>query len=148
MKNSGMQNGFNLVELMVVVAIVGIIAAFAYPSYLEQVNGTRRADCSGALVGLGNAMERHYSVNGSYLGAAAGGADTGAPAIYSATCPVDGGDATYNVSIQAATASTYNLQAVPTGPQTGDKCGTLSLTNTGVKGVVSASAGITWQQCW
>lgn len=148
MKSRTQQHGFNLVELMVVVAIVGIIAAIAYPSYLEQIRTTKRADCSGALVSLGNAMERHYSVNGSYLGAAAAGANTGAPAIFSASCPVDGGAATYNLTIQAATASTYNLNAAPTGAQTGDKCGTLTFSNTGVKGVASAGAGITWQACW
>ena len=142
------QRGINLIELMVVVGIIGIIAAIAYPSYLEQMQSSRRADCSGALVSLGGAMERHYSVNGSYLGAADGGANTGTPAIYAASCPVDGGDATYNLSIQAATASTYTLNAVPTGAQTGDKCGTFSLSNIGVKGVVDAKSGMTWQRCW
>ncbi len=148
MRSNNKQRGVNLIELMIVIAIIGIIAAFAYPSYLEQMRDTRRADCSGALVSLGNAMERHYSVNGSYLAAAAAGADTGAPAIFPAACPVDGGTATYNITIQAATASTYALNAAPTGAQTGDKCGTLSFTNTGVKGVVGANAGITWQTCW
>jgi type IV pilus assembly protein PilE len=148
MRSNTKQSGFNLVELMIVVAIVGIIAAFAYPSYLEQIRKTRRADCSGALVSLGNAMERHYSVNGSYLAAAAAGANTGAPAIYATSCPVDGGNATYNITIQAAAASTYMLNAAPTGPQTGDKCGTLSFSNTGVKGVTGADTGITWENCW
>ncbi len=142
------QHGFTLLELMIVVAIVGIIAAIAYPSYQRQLQDTRRADCSGALVGLGNAMERFYSVNGSYLGAAAGGANTGAPAVFSTSCPIDGNTATYNITIQAATTSTYTLNAAPTGVQTDDKCGTLSYSNTGVKGVVGADAGVTWQGCW
>ena len=41
--------GFTLIELMIVVAIVGIVAAIAYPSYQEQVAKSRRGDCSGAL---------------------------------------------------------------------------------------------------
>ena len=106
--------GITLIELMIVVAIIAIIAAVAYPSYLEQVRKSRRSDCSGALASLGSAMERHFTVNSSYLGAAAGGANTGAPAIFATSCPVDGGEATYNLTIQAATATTYTLQAAPT----------------------------------
>ena len=142
------QSGFNLVELMVVVAIVGIIAAFAYPSYLDSVRDTRRADCTGAMTSLGSAMERFYSVNGTYLGAATGGANTGAPGIFSTTCPVDGNNPNYYLTIQAATASTYTLRAAPLGDQQNDGCGTLSLTNTGLKGVVGADSGVTWQNCW
>ena len=93
-------------------------------------------------------MERFYSVNGSYLGAAAGGANTGAPAVFSTSCPIDGNTATYNITIQVATTSTYMLNAAPTGVQTDDQCGTLSYSNTGVKGVVGADAGVTWQDCW
>ena len=142
------QQGVTLLELMIVVAIVAIIAAVAYPNYTESVRKTRRADCAGALTALSNAMERHYSITGSYLGAATGGADTGAPGVFSTACPVDGGDATYNLTISAATASTYTLQAAPTGGQTGDSCGTLTITNTGVKGVSGAAAGYDWQRCW
>ena len=61
------QVGFSLMELMIVVAIVGILAAFAYPSYLEQMRQTRRADCSGALASLGSAMERFFTRHGVSL---------------------------------------------------------------------------------
>ncbi len=142
------QNGFNLIELMIVVAIVGIIAAIAYPSYQEQIRKSRRAECSGAVTSLSSTMEQYFTVNNTYLGAADSGSNTGAPAIYVTTCPVDGDVATYNLTISAATASTYTLQAAPTGVQTYDKCGTLTLTNTGLKGVASASTGVTWQDCW
>ena len=142
------ERGLSLIELLIVVAIIAIIAAVAYPSYLEQVRKTRRSDCSGALASLGGAMERHFTMNSSYLGAAAGGANTGAPGVFATSCPVDGGEATYNLTIQAATATTYTLQAAPTGPQAGDKCGSFTLTNTGLKGVTGAATGITWEQCW
>lgn len=142
------QGGFNLIELMIAVAIVGLIAAFAYPSYLEQIRKTRRADCAGAVTSLGSAMERFFTVNSTYRGAGAGGGDTGAPTIFQASCPVDGGTPTYNLTIQAATASTFSVQAAPVGDQLQDKCGTLTLTNTGLKGVTGASAGVTWQDCW
>ena len=142
------QRGVNLIELMIVVVVIGIIASIAYPAYTEQVRQSRRADCAGGLVSLGSAMERHFSVNSSYLGAAAAGANTGAPAVFPTTCPVDGGTATYNLTIQAATASTYSIRAVPIGAQAGDKCGTLTFSNTGLKGVTGQDAGINWQDCW
>jgi type IV pilus assembly protein PilE len=142
------QRGITLLELMIVVAIIAIIAAVGYPSYLESVRKTRRADCAGVLTALANAMERHYSITGSYLGAATGGGNTGAPAVFDTACPIDGGEATYNLTISAATASTYTLQAAPTGGHANDSCGTLTLTNTGVKGVADAASGYDWQKCW
>ena len=137
-----------LIELMIVVVVIGILASIAYPSYRDNVTDAHRSECVGAMSALANAMERYYSVNGSYLGAAAGGANTGAPAIFGATCPADGGNATYNLTIAAATASTYRLRATPTTGQSEDECGSLTLTSTGVKGVVDADSGVTWQACW
>ncbi|MDH5621485.1 MAG: prepilin-type N-terminal cleavage/methylation domain-containing protein [Gammaproteobacteria bacterium] len=142
------QRGFSLMELLIVVAIIGIIATIAYPSYQESVRKSRRAECAGALAGLGNAMERFFTVNSTYLGAGAGGANTGAPAIFAVACPTDGGTPTYNITISAATGSTYALQAAPIGPQAADKCGSLTLSNTGLKGITGQSAGVTWDDCW
>lgn len=136
--------GFTLIELMIVVAIVAILAAVAYPSYMEQVRKTRRADCAAELVGLGNAMERYFTENGTYVGASVG---NNAGDIYPAQCPIDGGNAYYTFGIPVQTASTFTIQAAPTagGPQAGDKCGTLTYTNTGVK---SNSAGLGLEECW
>jgi len=140
------QKAFTLIELMVTVAIVGILASIAYPNYQDSVRKSRRADAKGVLLGLANAMERYFTVNNKYTGAAAGGADTGAPTIFSATSPVDGGTAYYNLTISAATASTYTLNAAPTGAQVNDKCGTLTLTHTGVKSFTGT--GVTAADCW
>jgi len=142
------QRGYNLIELMIVVAIVAIIAAIAYPSYTEQLRKSRRAECAGGLTSLASAMERYYTVNNTYLGAADGGNPTGDPAVFTETCPVDGGTATYNLTISAATASTFTVQAAPTGAQLKDKCGTLTLNNRGLKGISGAAAGLTPQDCW
>lgn len=134
--------GFTLIELMIVVAIIGILAAIAYPSYTEQVRKTRRADCAAELVGLGNAMERFFTENGTYVGASVGGNPGD---IYPAQCPIDGGTAYYTLGIANQTASVFTIQAAPTGPQAADKCGTLTYTNTGVKG---NSAGLGLEECW
>lgn len=135
--------GFTLVELMVVVIIVGILTAIAYPSYIEQVRASRRADCEGALTGLANAMERYFTVNNTYVGAA-----VGAGGIFPNQCPIDGNTAFYNIRIATATATGFNLQAARAGAQAADKCGTLTLDSTGQKGVTGADTGITWQDCW
>lgn len=130
--------GFSLIELMVVVAVVGILASIAYPSYMEYVRKSRRAECTAVLVGVANAMERRYSISNSYLG--------GWPAGEPTQCPRDGGDPFYNVGFATdPTATAFTLQAVPTGSQSSDKCGTLTLDNTGQKGMKD---GLTAKECW
>lgn len=134
--------GFTLIELMIVVAIIGILASIAYPSYQESIRKSRRADAKGALLGFANAMERHYTETNSYCDAggtgganSCGGAtnDTGSPSIFSIKSPIDGNDKYYDLTIQAANANTYTLRATPAGGQASDSCGNLEITHTGVK---------------
>lgn len=141
MKNNSHINGFSLIELMITVAIVGILASIAYPSYQSSITKSRRADAKGALLGFSNAMERLFTETGEYKKAAEAAADTGLPTIFAQQSPVDGSEAFYILTIHAATANSYTLRATPTGVQTGDDCGNLELTNAGVK-----TAGETW--CW
>ena len=75
--------GFTLLELVIVVAAIAIIAAIALPSYQSAVNAGRRADGTTALLDLANRMQRYYSENNAFTGAAIGG--TGFPAT--ATSP-------------------------------------------------------------
>lgn len=127
----GARHGFTLIELMIVVAVIAILAVIAYPTYQDHMRKTRRADAQGALTALSGAMERWYTENNTYQGAAAGGADTGAPTVYATQVPVDGGTAFYNLTIQAAAATTYTVRATPAGPQAGD--GYLELDSTGAR---------------
>jgi len=126
-------NGFTLIELMITVAIIGILSSIAYPSYQDSVYKSRRADAKGALLGLSNAMERHYTETNSYTAAAVSGADSGLPAIYAQQSPVSGGTAYYTLSINASTTNTYTLRAIPAGAQSSDSCGNLEITHTGIK---------------
>ncbi|MFA0810493.1 type IV pilin protein [Microbulbifer epialgicus] len=126
------QSGFTLIELMIVVAVVGILAGIAWPSYLNHVRTASRADAQGALMGLAQAMEKHYTQNGSYAGAAAGGKDDGAPEIFPTQAPLDGGTARYNLTITVGSdPSTYVLRASPIGAQAGD--GNLELHSSGIR---------------
>jgi type IV pilus assembly protein PilE len=148
------QQGFTLVELMVTVAIVGILAGIAIPSYQDSVRKSRRADVKGILLNLANAMERHYTEANTYCDSAdASGAnncgavgtnDTGTPSASVFTIPPEI-TSFYEVTIDVATVSTYTLRARPIGAQANDRCDDLTLTHTGIKG---NDAGLDQSVCW
>ncbi len=124
---------------MIVVAVIGILSAIAYPSYLQHLQKGRRVIAQGELLAYTSAMEQYYVQNGSsYLDA--GG---GAPNVYSNTITV-GGVALYNITIPAITASTYTLRATPiTGTvQAGN--GWIRITSTGAKVWSSPGGNVSW----
>lgn len=130
------QPGFSLIELMIVVAIVGILAAIAYPSYSDYVRETRRTTAQADLVELAQWMERQYAGDFSYLDG------TSQPTLPFTQSPRTG-TAFYNLSFNGSVAAnTYSLQAVPTGDQTNDECGTLRITQTGARSSTSGT------NCW
>lgn len=150
------QHGFTLIELMITVAIVGILAAVAYPSYREYVAKSRRAEAQALLMQGAQWMERFYAENYSYSTNTAGVAVTHAtmfPARYSQS-PTSG-TAAYTIAV-AATATTYTVTATRTGTMAADKCGNFQITHTGVRqlatGTYSSAAGATqvaaMQSCW
>jgi type IV pilus assembly protein PilE len=132
------QRGFSLMELLIVLAIIGVIAGIGYPSYIEQVTNSKRKVAASCLTEYAGYMERFYSTNMTY--ATAPDADL--------NCLTDNNmDQIYDFDIAAQTATTYSLTATPQGNQAGrdTKCGTLSINQTGTRGV-SGSAGA--DACW
>ncbi len=109
------QSGFSLIELMIVIAIIGIVAAIAYPSYqgviADGYRGTGQAD----LLALASAMERHHSGAFSYEGAGSGGGNSGSPAIFASYSPSSepAANKRYNLTIVESSATAYQLKATP-----------------------------------
>jgi type IV pilus assembly protein PilE len=118
------QKGFTLVELMVVVAIVGVLTMVAYPSYQGYIKTSNRAAAQADLMSLAAALERHKAASFSYKGAAASSADTGKPAIFHTHSPSSEPFASraYDLKITAATGTSYIIEATPytSSAQSGD----------------------------
>lgn len=131
------ERGFTLIELMIVVAIVGILTSIAYPSYVSRIAKSRRADATAALMSAAQAMERYGSERATYVGATLGGSG-----IYPSTS--SGGY--YTLSLSSLTSTTYTITATATGGQASDKCGNFTYNQAGVKGV--SGAGANAAACW
>lgn len=117
-----------LIELLITVAIVGILAVVAFPSYQAHVARANRAEAQGILMENTQFLERNYTTANRYDQDSAGTAT----ALPFTTSPKTG-TAKYNIAAAYGTSQTFTLTATPTGSMTGDDCGNLTLTNTGVK---------------
>ncbi len=129
-----LDRGFTLIELIVVIAIVGVLVAIAIPSYNSYVKKGRRADAQAGLMALAQAMERVRTDKGSYAWANGDTNDIAgatAPSIYPSQLPVDGTVKFYNLKVNAANIDSYEIEAIAINSQVGD--GNLSLSSTGFK---------------
>lgn len=136
------QQGFSLIELMVVVAIVGILAAIAYPSYVEYVNRGKRAEAKAALMEGAQLLERYFAVQGTYRNAA----NNLAPVFPT----VAGGSAAtpaYTIASSGnPTATSFLLQATGVNSMADDACGDFRISHTGAQTVVNATRSAA--ECW
>ncbi len=106
------QNGFTLIEIIIVVLIVGILAAVSFPVYKDYVRQARRTEAQGVLEGLAQAMHRHFTQNTTFATAITGSAPK-PPDIYPTQAPLDGATKYYNLRVTAVTATSFTVQAQP-----------------------------------
>lgn len=131
-----LQQGFTLIELMITVAIIGILAAIALPSYQEHVLRTRRVTAGACLMEMAQFMERQYATAMSYE-----------VALPTPSCKTELAEFyEFAFATSQPTAATYTINASPLGAQSVDtKCSVLSLDQLGVKAVTGTN---TVGNCW
>lgn len=140
--------GFTLIELMVTVAVVGILAAIAYPSYQSYVKRSYRSDAMAALVENAQFLERNFNETNKYHEDASGTRI----ALPVSAAPRDGSRKAYAISLDftagATSATAYRLLATPVAGAVmdGDECGTLTLNQLGQKGAVGNRRAA--PECW
>ncbi len=119
--------GFTLIEVMIVVVIVGILASIAYPSYIDYVTRSNRAEAHAALLKVANLEEQFYLDNKSYT-------DTMTDLGFAAD-PYVTEHGYYSVGA-SVNGSTLTITATPQGSQAArdSSCQTITITDTGAKG--------------
>jgi type IV pilus assembly protein PilE len=142
------QTGVTLLELMIVVVIIAIISAFAYPSYTQFILRAKRTAGTSMLLQIADRQQqffmdnKRFAANLTRLGYAANTVmvDEEGAVVADASA-----DRIYNISVSASTATTYTLTAAPQLVQASKdtKCGSLTLSNAGAKG-----HGGTGGECW
>jgi type IV pilus assembly protein PilE len=133
-------HGFSLIELMIVVAVIGILASIAVPGYQQHVMRTRRAVAAGCLMELAQFMERRYTGSLTYAGAI----------LPTLTCSTESASF-YSFAFAAGepTATTFNIEAIPENGQANDsQCATLGISQTGQKSSTGAGTDSEVAACW
>ena len=147
-KSRNAQRGLSLIELMIVVTIIAILSAFAYPSYERYVIKSKRSIAQNALLQVADRQQQFFMDNKRF---AADITNLGYPADPyvvdddGAVTVAGDEDAVYSLSLSNVTATTWTATAAPLNGQLSRDtyCGNLSITHTGAKGKSGAS-----DECW
>jgi len=125
--------GFTLIEIMIVIAIIGIVITIGYPSITEHVKKTHRTEIAGLLSEQAQSLERFHSKGG----------------VYTNATDLSAGNDYYSIA-PTLTDQTFSLTATRKSGSMmeGDKCGDFTITNTGARTISNAAAELTSQDCW
>ena len=142
--------GVTLIELLVAMAIVGLLAAIAYPSYTNYVRRSNRTDATRAMLLDAQMLQRCYSQNFAYTGgnapcpAASGATGTSAQGYYTITITVPDTAASNPAPSYAITAT-----PVSTAGQAADtSCASFTLESNGVQSATNSGGTDNTQTCW
>lgn len=139
------QVGLTLIELMVVVAVLAILSAIAYPLYTDQVQKSRRTEARVVLNELALAQNRYFTVNGSYATQVQLGTVYNDALDKMTDRNGDGTPDYYTINLVRPTATTFDITATATGPQEADDdCATLSIDELGARTATGDAPG----KCW
>lgn len=131
--------GFTLIEVLIAVAILGIIAAIAIPSYSQYAMKARRAEAVTSLTEIAGEQYRYFSENNSYA--------TKLTDLGYSTDNLTTENGNYTVAVSASSTSTYTVTATAKSAQAGDtSCATLSINSVGVKTVTPSATAV--EDCW
>jgi len=143
------EKGFTLIEVMIVVAIIGILASIAYPSYVKSVQKGKRADAKVELLRIAQMQEGFFAQNMSYAANLAG---LGLPTTYKSEQEV------YSIAVAGLPAgcapggspcTSFNIVATPLGSQLHDtECPRFTLTASGQKGTAASASADQIRRCW
>jgi type IV pilus assembly protein PilE len=142
------QRGITLMELMIVVAIISMIAAFAYPSYTQHIVNTKRTAATSTLLQIADRQQQFFMDNKSYTGNLTNLGFASNPMYVSDngnSVAAGDADAVYLFTLANVGATTYIAIAAPLGGQLerDAECGSLTLNQAGARGALGGGS-----DCW